>query len=54
MDSLNRLKYIKRLIGSKRKIVASDSTISRVVCTIDPQVIRKYLVWGYKKLKQEG
>jgi hypothetical protein len=54
MDSLGRLKGVRILMKSEREMVASDSTISMVARIIDPEVLRKYLIWGYKKVKQEG
>jgi hypothetical protein len=54
IDSLGRSKGVRILMKSEREMVASDSTISMVARIIDPEVLRKYLICGYKKLKQEG
>ncbi len=54
IDLLARRRSVRRLLGSKRDMAASDTTIERVLPTIHPDEVREELQKAYIRKKQRG
>ena len=54
IDFLARRREMRRLLGSKRDMVASDTTIERVLPTVDLDEVREELQKAYIQRKQRG
>lgn len=54
IDHLARRREMRRLLGSKRDMAASDTTIERVLPTIDVEEVREELQTAYIRRKQRG
>jgi len=54
LDREARGPELKRILASRRRIVVSDSTILRVLCTLAPTVVQDFLLAAVRAVDRQG